>query len=250
MTFSFDDLLSTNEILADALMIIDDREQRQLTPGWYARQVKKALEQLNYQAPFVELFKDIELPENLIVSMPKGSWNIRDLFLWSGDECIIEYSVRVGHKTNFNTYGQGTGYTARTKPSQPDLFINNYGVNDTSLYFYYANAGNIFLSDACASYDNIRIVYNGSPTQDIDDVRFIPPVAREALIGYVVERAFFVLKTRDPKYRLAWADAKADLYQEPSRMEQSKWDMAITLLKRLDKKRLDDLSVYLSKMNY
>jgi hypothetical protein len=160
----------------------------------------------------------------------------------------MSHSIRVFNKANFQTLGKGMGYTARNKTGQPDPFVHNR-TNDSNVYFYNENNGNIYLSDACGSYQNIRIRCNGMPT-DISNVRFIPPFCREAVTGYVVERAFFALKARDAAYRVQWVDAKVDLYQEPGRFEQSKWDFAVSMLKAIDTKYMDDLAEYLSKMNY
>jgi len=248
MTFSHENLLSPQEILADALVAVNDEQMKLFRLGWYMRQVRTATERLNFQAPFNETFFDIPLTDNLIIPMPKGAWDIKNLFLWNGENCVIERSVRVQKKVNTHTLGKGMGYTANKKTGQNDYFYAT-GVNDASVYWYSEHNGAIYLSDACASFQNIRIICNGMPT-DISDIKFIPPFCREAVVGYVVERAFFSLKSRDLQYRALWMDAKQDLYSEPSRFEQSKWDFAISKLKQIDKKYMNDLADYLSKMNY
>jgi hypothetical protein len=250
MTFSYDDLISPNEILADALTNVDDREMKLFTPGWYQRQVHNGIKKLNYEAPYVELFKDIEIPDNLMVNIPSGVGNIIDLFVWSGDNCIINESSRVFHKTNFQTKGRENSYTARNKTGQSDAFIYPFGY-DNNVKFYNINNGRIALSDACYGYTYLRIVYYGFP-KDItqDDVRYIPEFFREALTSYVTERALFALKNRDAAYRVMWMDAKIDLHTSPSPGEPSKWDLAIRMAKGLDKKYMDDLAEYLSKMFY
>lgn len=261
MTFSYKDLLSYKEILADVLVNVDDKEQRLLTPGWYKRQVKLGLDKLNYQAPFIERFKDFKMPSDLIVEMPAGSWDVIEVFVWNGAsndcceegesccDCVISSSVRLFHKDNFHTYGYQKGYTAKVKTGQADYYIKN-STNDANVYFYYSNEGKLYLSDICANFQNVRVIYNGTANTDIDTVKFIPPFCREAIIGYVTERVFFALKVQEPKYRLAWADAKQDLYGMIDRMNISKWDLAISLLKAIDTKYRDDLDEYLSRMNY
>jgi hypothetical protein len=117
------------------------------------------------------------------------------------------------------------------------------------VYFYNIHMGNIVLSDACAAYENIRVVYKGFP-KSISKTNYIPDFFREALAAFVVERAFFNLKARDLNYRSLWVDAYNDLYKSPSPGERSKWDFAISRVKKLDKKHMDDLAQYLGRMAY
>lgn len=251
MTFSYNDLISPKEILADVLPIVDDEEMKMFRPGWYMRQVHQGLKKLNFEAPYIEQKIDLSLPENLILDVPSNVFNIIDIYLWSGEDCVIQESHRVYHKSNFHSNGHEQGYTARNKTGQSDSFISPFGY-DYNAYFYNIVHGNIYFSDACSSFDNVRIVYNGMPKSiEQSDSKYIPEFCREALISYVVERAFFALKARNPAaYRILWADAKADLYSPNGQLEPSKWDLAIGLIKKLDKKYMDDLSEYLGRMAY
>jgi len=246
MTFSYEDLLSPEEILADALVAINDQEMKLFRKGWYLRQIRTGLETLNYKAPFVERHADMYISKDLSMPLPSGAWNIKDIFLYNGDDCTIQTSTRVLLKRNF-IQGAG-GYTARVKTGQIDLYSKT-NVNDNSLFFYNVNNGRIVLSSSCAAFENIRVVFYGMPT-DISQVKFIPPFLREVLISYTVERAFFSLKATENSYRLMWIDAKTDLYSELNRTEPSKWDNAIYAIKRIDKKAWDDISVYLNSLNY
>ena len=190
----------------------------------------------------------MKIPDNLLLQIPKGVYNIKDIFLWNGDNCIIQSSQRVFHK-EMQTQGKGKGYTANIKTGQSDRFVPYVAEQDSNIYFYTANMGVISFSESCSAYENVRVVYEGFPDQMIDKVRFIPPFFREALVGYVTERAFFALKSRDVAYRLIWADAKSDLYDRIG-TEQSKWDNALYLSKKVDKKKRQDMQEYLSKMDY
>jgi hypothetical protein len=247
MTFSYHDLLSPQDILADVLVDVNDEEMKTFRIGWYMRQIRSATEKLNYQAPFRETFIDLPISDDLTIEIPKGVWNIKDIFLWSGDNCVISQSTRVFHKDNFYTHGSGQGYTARNKTGQADYYIRPR-TNDAAVYFYNTHNGCIHLSEACKTHGNIRIVYNGMP-KDISETKFIPPFCRQAVCGYVVERVYSAMKGRDLAYRTLWHDAERDLYL-PKGTEPSKWDYAIMMIKRLDTKYYDDLSEYLSKMNY
>lgn len=248
MTLSFENYVSPNEVLADVLVTVNDEEMKMLRPGWYNRQIHEGLKKLNYQAPYVELFTDLDMPTNLILDVPAGAFGINDIFLFTGEDCVLESSVRAFHKNNFHQTGKGNGYTARNKPGMEDPFIFGMSSGD-SMYFYNVNMGRIVFSDACASFTGVRIVYNGFP-KAVNTVNFIPDYCKEALSAYVVERVYYALQGRDLAYRTLWQSARLDLYQSPSPGQPSKWDFAIRMLKKLDKKHRDDLGEYLSKMQY
>lgn len=246
MNVSFDSYLSINEILADALRIVDDEDMRIRNIGWYKRQVKTCLEQLNFRTHFDERYSDFDIPSNKIIKLPKGAWNIKEVYVYNTDCFSIDSSRRVFHKDNFISNEKG-GYTARNKTDQRDYFINSHH-DDSYLHFYNVQNGNIHFSDACLTFDKIRIVYNGMAS-DVDDVKIIPPFIREAVVGYVAERFFFSLKSKDIKYRVLWADAKADLYTQKSRHELSTWDEAKYMLKRIDDKHRTDMNEYWGRLN-
>jgi hypothetical protein len=252
MIFSYADCLTAKDILADALVNIDDEKEKLFSHGWYVRQVKTGLEKLNFKAPFIPRHKDVPLTADLVIPIPKGVWGLNDLFIWNPkgdceDACKVGDRIRLFHKRNMQTGGYLTGYTSRHMTDSGD-YLNMYPyTEDSTTYYYNVVDGNFMLSDACISYTNLRIHYNGVLT-DIDAVKFIPPFVREALIGYVTERAFFALKARDVKYRVLWSDAHADLFNRRGN-DDCKWDEAHSLLKKVDKKVWDDVSEYLGRIN-
>lgn len=247
MTLSFENFITAQEIMADALVNINDEEQKLFRPGWYQRNIHTGMKRLNYAAPYLRTYTDIAIHDNLIIDVPAGVFNIVDIFVWSGEDCVLTDTQRVFHKDGFFTSGHLKGSTARNN-GQPDLFINTYG-SASSVLYYNTHNGSIMLSDACYGYDYIRIVYDGFP-KSASDTKFIPDFCREALVGYITERAFFALQGRDLAYRSLWMGAKQDLYTSPSPGEPSKWDFALRMMKKLDKKYMDDLAEYLSKMAY
>ena len=253
MTFSYEDLLTPETILADALVTVNDEKQKLFTRGWYLRQVKTGLDMLNYNAPFIPIFKDLQINSTLIIPVPSGVWDTLELFLWNGDAtctdtCKINSAVRLFHKRGMMTRGKTFGYTARHTSNMSDNYLPSPYSEDASVYFYNIVNGNYMLSDICAEFDNLRIVYNGMP-RDISTTKFIPPFVRECLAAFVVEKTFAALKAKDAKYRPLWVDAKQDLYQMRG-TEPSKWDKAESLLKQVDKKAWNDLSEALSILNF
>jgi len=253
MTFSFSDCLDINTILADVLVAAGDEKQKNFTKGWYQRQIKDGLDKMNYQSPFLPTFTDIPLTSNLIIPVPSGVFDTIDLFLWNGGTdcdgvCKISDAVRLFHKRGMMTKGKTFGYTARNVSTMSDAFLPVPYLYDSSTYFYNIVNGSYMLSDICADYDNLRIVYYGVP-KSIDVVKFIPPFLKQFLIAWGVERAFYSLKVRDDKWIKHWQIADADLYQRKG-TEPSKFDSAQSLLKRVDTKEWNDLSEYLSQLYF
>ena len=251
MTFSYQDCLTIEEILADVLVQVDDEELKQFTRGWYKRQIRTGLEKLNYTAPFLPLFKDIDITSNLVIPVPSGVWDIADMFIWNKDsecDCKMKDTVRLFHKRNYMSKGYDMGYTSRHMSGSTDYLMGMPYRYDYTVFFYNVVMGNFILSDACNGYEKLRIHYNGVPS-DIDTVKFIPPFLRDALITWGVLQTFGALKARDAnKYRALWGDAKTDLYQRNG-LDPSKWDEAKSLLKKVDRKAINDLAEYLGKIN-
>jgi len=249
MNFSYQDLLPANTILADVLPQIDDLEQKKLNRGWYLRQVKTALDELNFETQFNERFQDIKLPHSMKIDIPKGVWNLRDIFLFNYDTdkcCQIGQSVRCFHKSNFLTQGNDLGYTARNKTGQQDPFTK-IQANDANINFFNIQNGIIMFSVSCNKFSHFRIVYNGIASE-IEDVGIVPRMARNAVVQYVVVEAFSALKARDKNFRLLWSDARTTLYTPKSKYELSTWDEAKYRLKTLDKKYKDDYAQYLAQI--
>lgn len=243
MEFSYYDLLSINEVVAEVIIAVGDEEQKMLTPGFYRRLVKQGLDELGYETFFNVQYEDIEMPTDLKIPIPSGCFNLQDIFLYQNSNCCdiatLNGTVRVSNKSNFLTKGYTKGYTARNKPNDNDVFIHNRGIS-SDVHFYNEQNGIIMLSDNCSNYPYVRLVFNGTPS-DIDKVKMIPPFVKVGLSAYATERAFFYLKMRDPKYRQAWVDSRADVVE--------KWRDSVYRLKRMGKKERSDISEYLSKMN-
>ena len=268
MNFSPVDYLTLENILADATLRTGDEGMRMLNKGFYMRQAKRALDELNFETFFDLRYEDLVIPKSLRIPIPSGAWNIKDMFIWNGSVmatdnvidnqslpspqditcCKISSSARVYHKDNFLTNGHNKGYTAWNKKGQLDYFACGYTFDD-STYYYNVQNGIIMLSDHCTGFPYTRIIYNGTAS-DIDKTKMIPPFIRQAIVLYVAKEAFAVLKQRDKAYRVDWADTNSELYVPKSRGSNSVWDDAAYRLKRIDSKHRKDLGEYLSRGSY
>jgi hypothetical protein len=249
MKFSSENLLSINEVIADVLLEVDDEAQNKLTSGYYRAQVKYALDELAFDTFFVEITKDFEMPDDLLIEFPKGCFNLINIWAYTGAPDNVQYLQSIYWKRNFDTRGKEMGYGASVHEGNvTDPFIVAPSSYVSALFFNVRN-GIIYLSDTCAAYDYIRIQFSGlaSSELDIDKIKIVPPMVRKAVELWVTEKAAKALKSRDPKYRQIQIDAATQLDEYGL---TGAWHEAKMRLKSLDKKMMQDYMEYNSKLLY
>lgn len=263
MTFSFEDLISIQEVVADASLDLDDKELHKLTPGWYRKQVKRAMDELSFEVPFIDIVKDIVMPDDMKIYIPKGFYNIDKMHIFTGTPDDIGYVENVYWKRGFQTRGgvikenewTASGYTADNHEhniSDPFFKVSLFRTSPRGAYYFNTRNGIIYLSTACAAYDYIRIVGKGvaSSQLDIDNIKIVPPFAIEAIILWVVERGARALKATDTgtrRYRTIQTDAALQLDKTGY---NGLWHEAKTRLRKIDTKMWRDLIEYNSKMTF
>lgn len=247
MNINPNNFLSIQNILADALVMLNDEDQKLLTPGYYTAAVKNGLDELGFDISFLPVTTDILLPDDLILTMPVGAFNLTQIHIYSGTPDNVGYVENVYWKKGARTQGKGTGYTADSHHwNVTDPFFYRCNVNEASLYYFSVQNGLIRLSDACAGYTYARLTYDGIPSKNLSTVRMVPPEVREALVLYVVEKGAASIKARDGKYRVIQIDAANQLDRYGL---NGAWHLAQDRLVRLDKKMLKDIIEYNSKLN-
>lgn len=209
--------VSVNELLADILIQSHDEDLRSgFTKGYYISQIQRAVEDLGYDIFFQTITRDFKMDKKkLILKMPNGSFNIREIYLFNGDCCSKDGSVIVHWKRLFNNLPGGTTHTAKRKENNTgqtdpifDPFIRDFAfIPPTNLYYANIQNGTIMFSSNCADFDNIRLVYNGVGTEDIGDEPVIPRIIREAVIDFVLESIFRAKYAKDRTFRAQWSDA-------------------------------------------
>lgn len=252
------DFITINDILSDVLMITDDEGLRNgLTLGYYKSQIQQALEELSYDTFFDVITDDIKLDKKfntrLTVDMPDNAFNIREMYLFNGDCCTPKTSVIVHWKRLFNNKPRGTSYTAARVESgreQRDPFfpVDTTDISFPSTNLHWANIQNglIMFSSNCSSFQNLRLVYNGTGGS-IGDELSIPRFLRQAVVDFASERAFRVLKAKDPrKYRILWGDVSARL-NDP---RNGSWVKAERRIKSLDTWQRNGIREWIGKPNY
>ncbi|KKN85522.1 hypothetical protein LCGC14_0278450 [marine sediment metagenome] len=261
MTFSFEDLVNIGEIVADACLEVGDPDMRQLTPGWYRKTVKRALDELSFDVPFIKVVRDIVMPDDMKVSIPKGFYNIENIHIYTGTPDNIKYVENVYWKRNFQTRGGtiredkwvASGYTANNHEhniTDPFFKVSALRQSPHNAYYFNTRNGIIYLSSACSGYDYVRIIGKGVATSelDIDKIKIVPPFAAEAVLLWTVERAARALKVNDSgNRRLRTIQTDAALQLDKYGFNGA-WHEAKVRLGSLDKKKWRDLVEYSSKM--
>jgi hypothetical protein len=238
--------LSINEVLADVLVILDDQDQSLLTPGFYRAQVRNGLDELGFDISFLPVTNDYEIPDDLIVEMPKGCFNLRQIHLFTGTPDNVGYVENCYWKKGRHTRGANTGMTADVhhyNVTDPFIRVN---VDECSLYYFSVQNGQIYLSDACSNFDYVRLTFDGIPSMNLDDVKMIPPEVRKAIVLWVTDKCAGALKMRDARYRIIQSDAINQLDEYGL---SGAWHEAKMRLRRLDSKQMKDIIEYNSKLN-
>jgi len=237
---------SIKEILADVLVELNDEDQRMLTPGFYRAKVKDALDELGFDMPFLEVVTDVELPDDLIIDIPRGCFNLRQIHIFTGTPDKVEYVQDLHWKKGANTRGKETGYTADIHHwNVTDPFVR-VSVDEYSLHYFSVQNGRLFLSDACKDYAYARIKFDGIPSMNLDEVKMVPPEVKKAVTLWVTEKCAGALKMRDAKYRAVQNDAAIRLDEYGL---QGAWHEAKMRLVRLDTKQIKDVIKYNATLN-
>ena len=205
--------ISINEVLADVLVAMNDVDARKISLSFYQAQVRNAIDELGFDTVFVEDQLDLAIPADHIVAFPATAYRIKQAFIYTGTPTDIGYVQNLYWKKGARTAGFETGYTANNHPSNhSDPFYNTPAWGDPAIaYFFSFVNGNITLSDSCASYDYVRIVYDGIPSGILTEAKMIPPEVRAAVVLWVIEKCASFLKLKDGNYRTVQLDAAAQL---------------------------------------
>jgi hypothetical protein len=239
--------MSINEVLSNVMMILNDEDNSKLSPGYYIAQVHDGIDELGFDVDFIPQTIDIKIPPDLMIDMPEGLFNLKDINIYKGTPDKVGYAETCYWRKGVQTRGKETGVTANVNSfSRTDPFFRCH-VWENSLYYFSVQNGIIRLSDACQNYDYVRLTYSGIPSQKLDFVKMIPPEVRKGLVDWVTVRCAQSLKSRDNRYRIIELDAQRSLDEYGY---NGSWHEAKERLRRLDKKKMRDTILYNAKLNY
>jgi hypothetical protein len=239
--------LSINEVLADVMVSLNDEENKLLTPGFYRAQTKYALDEIGFDINFLPQVNDYPIPDDLMVDMPLGCFNLQAATIYTGTPDAVGYCETVYWRKGVQSRGKETGVTAGVNTYNISDPFFRVGVYESGLYYFSVQNGIIRLSDACQSFDYIRLTYSGVPSMNLDDLKMIPRECRKAITLWVTDKCAGALKLRDNKYRIIQSDAVNQLDEYGL---NGAWHEAKNRLLRLDQKKFKDILLYNAKLNY
>lgn len=248
--------VSVDNILSDVLYAVNDVEFRSgLSKGWYTSQVRTALKELAFDTFFAKVTLDLNMDrERLAVELPKGVFNIRELYVYNGADCGKNSDFKVVHwKRLHNNKGNGGTGSSRVNENGngDDPFL--FSLNDSHNYVtggrnirYYAGIQNgmLMFSSQCGEYDKVRIVFNGI-NGDISNIPLIPMFLEEAVKDFVKKKFYEVKKGENPrKYRGLWMDIKNE-YEDPRNGSKKQARMRVASMDTWERESLEE---YISSM--
>jgi len=253
MEFSPSSFVTVNEILADVLKTVSDKDFTLNSRGWYTSQIQQALEELSFDTFFLTINKEIEIPCDLKIELPRGAFNLRQMYVFNGDNCNFDEVSTVYHKQNYLSSGSGETYVARDTYSnfQDPFHKQRSRVKHTPSHvkFYGIQQGIINLSPNCAQYQKVMLVYNGVQT-DIGEVPIIPTYLRQAVNDYTTTLALEIRIAEEQVNLQRWNLLLARYENSLNHPYDGSWVKAERRVKTLDNKHRQDMKEYLSRMNY
>lgn len=252
--------IKPEEIISMAAISVDDKEYKTLGYGFFLSLIQQAFEELAIDTFFQELRHDENVPENLVMSLPEGCFNVKNIYIYQGSICDINNSRKVYWKRNYYTH-DGHGFLANDKGGSNNLdpFYasrfprNNRANNETrrqnevtsNVLFYNIQMGNLMLSSSCLGAGNkVHIHYNGTGCA-IGDAPIIPVFLRTAMVDYVTEAALRmkIASEADPRrWQALWT-----MYEKRLRDPyEGSWAKAEYRVKTMNQSQRDELNEYLS----
>ncbi len=263
MDFSPQSFVSVNEILADVLRVTNDSGFKISTKGWYISQIRQALQELSFDTYFDERNEELIIPDDLRVEMPKGSFNLKQIYLFNGDKCNVgQNTPNVYFKQNFWTGGNGflardkwnnngdPFYRSRTGSPNPQARNEVTLGSRSQLYFFGIQNGLIMLSDSCRKFEKIMVFFNGIGGE-LDNTPVIPQFFRQAVKDYVTSIGLEVaIASADASEFNRLSFLKSSVDQRMNKPFDGTWAKAEQRAKQTNSKVRQDYKEYLARMNY
>lgn len=270
MNISKHNMISPDEILADVLKFAGDESFKDNSKGYYLSQIQQALQELAFDTFFDKRTEFFDVPENLVLDMPKGTFNLRQVYLFNGEECNIAKSQNVYWKRNYFT--KGKGFLAKDKGlnnNDPFYQSRTLGLSDrdnvnhgpsfrrvhtnssiTQSYYFNVQNGMIMLSSNARNFQKIAIEFNGTGV-DIGEVPFIPQFFREAVKSWVLDSVYKIKMANAPptefnRWQTLWSINNTQLRKPYTGL----WEEAQVRVKSIDAKQREDIKEYLGRLNY
>ena len=250
MDYSAADFLTVDEIISDVTASVNDREFSLMSKGYYVSTIQSCLQELAYDTLFDVRYESIPINGSTRIDMPKGAFNIRNMWVFNGDNCGMNDSQKVWYKRNY--YTNGNGGISNNTGKGGDMFFKHVHVPGNLLFGNVQN-GIIMLSQSCTGYEKLFIEFNGVGC-DIGETPSIPMHLRRAVTLWSkmqileIKMAQAAGTAEFPHWSKMRDNTYTELYGRRG-TEDSVWSDAQTRVKRMSKHKANDLKEYFTRMN-
>ncbi len=259
--------ISPDEILSSVLPMVGDKDMKVFPEGFYLGLVQQAVEALALHTFFQELHHDyFDFDWNtLSAPLPDGCFNTKGAYIFNGNHCNYDESIKLWWKRNY--YTKGNGYIANDKGrNDQDPFMTHRGIYNSrsavdkqlirwdngpggsdvnQKYFYNIQMGKIMVSSYCrGKRQNVHLVYNGTGCK-IGSIPIIPIYLRAAVQDFVAEATLRMRMAEDgPK---AWVSLWQIYDKRLNDNYDGSMEKARLIVQKLNSGQKSDLKEYLSR---
>lgn len=252
--------VKVEDILFTASAMAGDRDYSIVPKGFYLSLISDAFKEFNLDSMFSVARQDFDIPtETLSINLPDDCFNVKEVYVYSGDSCTVSNSKKLWWKRNY--YTRGSGYFAKDKgnngndPYYPShnnnsvdksliRYDNQQGVNN--VLFYNIQMGKLMVSSSVISAGNkIHLVYS-STGSSVMHSPIIPLFCKTAIEDFVIESAVRFRMSNEPSMIRVWQPLQ-QLYAARSDKEgkNGSWFNAIMRVRNMDDGERNDLNNYL-----
>lgn len=238
--------ISPNEIISDVIAICDDMEFKAFEYAFYLSQVQQALSELAYDTLFDQRTWTGAIPPSLVLDLPDGLFNLEQVYVFSGTDCSIGNLSNVYWARHFFRHGGAT--VKEQRGVQTDPFLENTTVYAGGILYFNISGGKLYLSDACAGFQNVLVQYRGMGCK-LGDAPMIPHYLREAVKNFVAKAILTVRFARDPgRWSAVLDNVKRDHFGNGG-LDAGTWKQAQRRVQSIDIKARNDIARYLSNLS-
>lgn len=253
--------VAPGELIFFASAMAGDKENRIVPYGFLMALVQRAWEDLNMQSYFKDGHADFDMPQDLSIPLPADCFDVKNIYVYSGDLCVIGQSHKVYWKRNYYTKGNGflandKGYNSRdpffrshiARPDNKALIRHDDPRSVNRTLYYNLQNGFLMLSSSCLLAGNKVHIHYGSTGCDVGDAPIIPVYFKTAIEDYVTEAALRFRMAQEPANYRMWRDLQQSYERRLDKEGMNgSWFTAVKRASQLNKDQREALGTYLGR---
>lgn len=239
-------LVPINIIISDIAKKSGDADFTYESEGGYIALIQEAMQELSIDTLFFEVEQDFDVPDCLMIKMPSGAFNVREIYGFNGSECKPQNAQKIWWKKKYKNNIASDNWKNQGNP-----YYKNRGSSNPpgNLFFCGISNGEIHLSENCKQFDKIQLRYNGL-MGDIEDTPIIPIFFRKAIVDYCVVQAITTRIGANPNHEAlsSWQFIYGVYDKSLNDRINGSWETARHRSRTMDKKSRNDLREYFSNI--